>query len=316
MKRLKGPELKMPELKAPAALADFYYDLRDRRLLPVIALVVVAIVATPILLGQKSETTLPPAASGAIQALRESHGERSASLTVVEAHPGLRDYRKRLGRRKPLDPFRSMGKPNLEGAQLGNGKEGGEGGSSGSAATFSSTSTTVKKTKNSKTTTTTTTATTGSGEGSEGGQPGGGPGGAEPGGSAPGGSPPVGKGPHLVYFAYAIDVRIVKSVDGQAQEPITRKKVLAQTALPGEKEPVVTFMGAARDGKKPTGKALLLVSDQVTEVAGDAKCLSGEETCQLLEVEPGFPVVLTYGEGGVKYTVDVLKLELVVTGHS
>lgn len=305
MKRPKGPQLKMPELKAPGFLADFYYDLRDRRLLPVIALVVVAIVATPILLGQKSETTLPPAATGAIQALRDSQGQQAASLTVVEAHPGLRDYHKRLRDRTPLDPFRPLGKPNLEGAQLGNGKEG-EGGSS-AGASFSSTSTTTKESKNSKTTTTKTTTTTGSGEGSEGG----GSGGAEP-----GGSPSGGKGHHLTYYAYAIDVKVVKSVDGQAQEPIVRKQVLAQTPLPGEKEPVVTFMGAARDGKKATGNALLLVSDQVTEVAGDAKCLSGEEVCQLLEVEPGFPVVFSYGENGVKYTVNVLDLELVVVGHN
>ncbi len=53
MKRPKGPELKMPEPKAPAFLADLYYDLRDRRLLPLLALVVVAIAATPFLLGQE-----------------------------------------------------------------------------------------------------------------------------------------------------------------------------------------------------------------------------------------------------------------------
>jgi hypothetical protein len=306
MKRPKGPELKMPQLKAPAFLADFYYDLRDRRLLPVLALVIVAIVATPILLGQKSETTLPPAANEAIQALKESHREQTASLTVVEAHPGLRDYRKRLRNRKPLDPFRTLGKPNLKGAQLGNGKESEEGASAGSS--FTSTATTVKESKNSKTTTTKTTTTTGAGEGSPGG-------GASPGEGQPGKSPPSGKG-HLVYYAYAIDVRIVKSVDGKAQEPIVRNRVLTQTALPGDKEPVVTFLGGGRDGNKPTGKALLLVSNQVTEVAGDVKCLSGDEVCQLLEVEPGFPVVLTYGEDGIKYTVNVLKLSLVVVGQS
>jgi len=41
MKRLKGgPELKMPELKMPPFLVDLYLDLRDRRLLPLVAFVV------------------------------------------------------------------------------------------------------------------------------------------------------------------------------------------------------------------------------------------------------------------------------------
>ncbi|HEX6687580.1 MAG TPA: hypothetical protein VF085_02815 [Solirubrobacterales bacterium] len=294
MKRPKGPELKMPDLKVPAFLADVYYDLRDRRLLPLIGLVVVAIVATPFLLGQKPETTAPPETPGVIQALKESGGRRVSSLTVVEANPGLRDYRKRLRGREPLDPFRVVGKPSLKGAQL---NEVTAAPASGSSGETSSTSTTNGSS---------------AGGGSAPAPSGGGAGG---GGAQPGELPPSGKG-HLVLYSYAIDVRIVKSVGGQAQEPIVRKRVLMQTPLPGEKEPVVTFMGPAREGEKATGKALLLVSNQVTEIAGDAKCLSGDEICQLLEVEPGFPVVLTYGEDGVKYTIDVLKLGLVVTGHT
>ena len=65
----KGPDLKLPSfsslrrskgggegggsgLQAPDFLSDLYYDLRERRLLPVILLVVVAIVAVPFLLGE------------------------------------------------------------------------------------------------------------------------------------------------------------------------------------------------------------------------------------------------------------------------
>jgi hypothetical protein len=121
----------------------------------------------------------------------------------------------------------------------------------------------------------------------------------------------------VTFYTFAIDAKIVKSVDGKPQEPVVRKRVTSQTPLPGEKDQVVTYMGPARteDGKA-TGNVLLLASDRVTEIAGDAKCLSGEEVCQLLEVEPGLPVVFAYGTGGVKYTINVLKLGLVVTGHS
>jgi hypothetical protein len=288
--------MKMPDLKAPAVVADLYYDLRDRRLLPLIALVAVAIVATPFLLGQDSEVTEPPPVPAAIQALKEAGGERTATLTVVEAKPGLRDYRKRLRGREPLDPFRSFGKPSLKGAQLGSGKEGG----SASSASSTSTSTTVKET----TTKTGTKDETSSG-----------------GGSAPASLPPSGTGgsgkSQVTFYTFAIDVKIVKSVDGKPQEPVVRKRVMSQTPLPGEKDQVVTYMGPARtDDGKATGKALLLASDRVTEIAGDAKCISGEEVCQLLEVEPGFPVVFALGANDVKYTVNVLKLGLVVTGHS
>ena len=62
----------MPELKVPPFLIDLYYDLRDRRLLPLVALVVVAIVAVPFLLGGGSEEAGDAAARGR----RPLHGPR------------------------------------------------------------------------------------------------------------------------------------------------------------------------------------------------------------------------------------------------
>ena len=101
MKRLKGPELKLSELKVPPFLSDLYWDLRDRRLLPLAALVVVAIVAVPFLLGGKSErhpvpvpvTVGTPSAGGG--------GSGGPKLVAVKAAPGLRNYHKRLGHRSP-----------------------------------------------------------------------------------------------------------------------------------------------------------------------------------------------------------------------
>ena len=52
----KGPEIKlpskMPKLKAPKFLADIYADLRDRHLLPLVAVLAVAIVVVPIALSE------------------------------------------------------------------------------------------------------------------------------------------------------------------------------------------------------------------------------------------------------------------------
>jgi hypothetical protein len=294
MKRLKGPELKMPDMKAPAFLADVYYDLRDRRLLPLMALVVVAIAAVPFLLGGGSEEVAPPPTAESALAQASGAGIEAGTLTVVEAKPGLRDYRKRLSTRTPKNPFRQQypGPGALKGAQLPE--------PTGSTSPPSGADTAGTVTVS------------------------GGKGGTAPG--TPSSSPPAPDGkadgkPDLVFYAFAISVRITKAGGKNAgkakkQEPIVRERVLPQTALPGEKTPVVTYMGPARKGDKATGKALLLVSGKVQSVFGETKCVSGDDVCQLIEVEPGFPVTFVYGANEVRYTVNILKLGLVITGRS
>src|SRR5215207_7674030 len=106
---MKTPKLKMPPLKRPKGdsasfkppkvVADLYADLRDRRLLPLVALLGVAIVAAPFLLANDSSpkpdfvpaAAVPPATA--------------ASFQVVPAQSELRDYRKRLEHRKRESPF-------------------------------------------------------------------------------------------------------------------------------------------------------------------------------------------------------------------
>jgi hypothetical protein len=63
--------------------------------------------------------------------------------------------------------------------------------------------------------------------------------------------------------------------------------------------------------KKDLKKAVLLVSNKVTSVFGETKCANSEDQCQLVEVEPGFPVTLVYGANEVHYVVNVLKQDLV-----
>ncbi|HYH54917.1 MAG TPA: hypothetical protein VD761_12390, partial [Solirubrobacterales bacterium] len=116
MKRLKGPELKAPDLKVPPVARDLFQDLRDRRLLPLLALVLVAIVAVPFLLSDKSEDE--EGTPGAL-ATPQSEAAQAARLTVIEATPGLRDYRKRLRARVATNPFEQRyTAPVLDGAEL------------------------------------------------------------------------------------------------------------------------------------------------------------------------------------------------------
>jgi hypothetical protein len=290
MKRLKGPELKMPELKVPDVVADLFYDLRDRRLLPLIALVLVAIVAIPFLLGGGSDEVAVPPPGAAATAAQSSVGE--AQLTVVESKPGLRDYRKRLAGRKPTDPFKQRyNGPVLTGAEL-----------KSQSTTSTSSTTTVESTS---------TTTTPTEVASPGGAPTSGEGGDTGGGSG-GGSPQ-----QITVFSFAIDVKISHTetaADGTTtmSEPATRKRVLPTTPLPGDKAPVITYMGL---GKKPD-HALLMVSSEVKSIYGDAECLSGTETCQLLEVETTFPETFVYGPNDVRYKVNVLKIEAVPVGRT
>jgi hypothetical protein len=303
VKRLKGPELKVPTLKVPSFLGDLYHDLRDRRLLPLVALVLVAIAATPILLGQHSETAPSSSAEGGgpFATLKEAR-DRGARLTVVQATPGLRDYRKRLRDRSPTDPFRkTTAKPDLSGAQLGGGAEGGlEGGSASSNATTESTSTTVKETSTTKTTESTT-ATNGSGGGVSG-----------------AGSESSGDSSNGTLYTWAADLTIVHSSGSEAEgnkqsdPPMKLEGVLGPTTLPSEKIQVVTYLGRS----PKTHRAVFLVSSQVTGVFGEGKCAAGTGSCQLIELETGFPEVFEYGEGTDRYSVKVTKLESVPDGHA
>ncbi|HET7591152.1 MAG TPA: hypothetical protein VFK14_13340 [Solirubrobacterales bacterium] len=301
MKKLKGPELKMPEVKVPAFAQDLYYDLRDRRLLPLVALVAVAIVATPFLLasGSKPEVAPPSAAAGGAGA------ENASTLTVVRATPGVRDYRRRLRGRSPHDPFaQKFTAPDLSGARLGAGEEGGGGGGSSTSTVETTTSTTVngtstvtKETTHSAGGETTRKSETEVNEGG-GGQ----------------GAQPTGE---LTFYSFAIDVKVTKTVDKpdggkETGDPQVRHEVLPPAPLPSKKAQAVTYMGISPTTHKP----LLLVSDAVTAVYGEAKCLSGESKCQLLEVETGIPTTFVYGENDVRYKVNILKVTPVTTGHS
>lgn len=295
MKKLKGPDLKMPDLKVPAFVTDLYYDLRDRRLLPLVAFVLVAIVAVPFLLSGGSGESGPPRLEPPVD-----DSVNTSQLTVVKATPGLRDYRQRLQGRSPKDPFRAPEtKPDLSDAQLGtkgdNGFESSEVTSSSTSTTTTSDSTTTETTRTTKDDGVVTTEKETKTEESD--------------------SAGEGKPGEVTLFAFAIDVRIKKTTtapDGSTKsgDPETRSRVLSPAPLPGEKTQVVTYAGIS----PKTKNALFLVSDEVTSVFGEAKCLSGDKSCQLLEVEKEMPLTFVYGPAGDRYKITVLKIFPVTAG--
>lgn len=99
----KGPELKLSEIKVPGFVQDVYYDLKDRHLLPVAVVLLVAIVAVPIAISKSgSGESFPPPGEGGATA---SAAPPPSGQLIAEAAPGLRDYHERLEHRDPTDPF-------------------------------------------------------------------------------------------------------------------------------------------------------------------------------------------------------------------
>ncbi|HEY5815817.1 MAG TPA: hypothetical protein VIS95_05695 [Solirubrobacterales bacterium] len=283
----KGPELKMPKLrkpslkgsgskgpgiKPPAFVADLYYDLRDRRLLPLIALVVVAIAAVPILLGGSDSVEPPPVAVGG----GGGAATASASLAVVEAKPGLRDYRKRLGNRTATDPFKQRYTGLPESAQVE--VESSSSGSAGATAEAGAGGETIE------------TAPSGS---------------ASPGGSDGGTSPGSGSADAdgRRFYAYRPTIRFGPAGEGELN---VYKELSVGKLLPQEK-PIMFFTGASEDGNR----IAFNLSREVTWVRGPGQCVSSREECSLLFLRAGQAVDIMTTMPGRTFRLHVVKIEFV-----
>jgi hypothetical protein len=103
--KVRRPALGGPELHAPKFLADLFADLRDRRLLPLVGVLIVAMVAAPILLSKASGHEEE---ASQVAPISEPGEASDANFDVVPAGHGLRDYKRRLAHRNALDPFRGV----------------------------------------------------------------------------------------------------------------------------------------------------------------------------------------------------------------
>ncbi len=287
MNRLKkGPELKMPELKVPDFVADLFYDLHDRRLLAPILLAVVGIAAVPFLLGGGSES--PPAgpAAGIATPGTGPGAAEAASLTVVEAKPGLRDYRKRLAGREPTDPFKQRYTAPVTGAA--------ELGSPASSESVASTVTTGSTSGSTSVGTTVTSAPSTalppeeSSSGSAGGKTGG------------GGQSELPPGSHL--FGFRPDVRF--GVAGS--DELTMHEELRLGSFLPRKDPALVFIAVTQNG----ARALFDVSPEVLSVDGDGNCVGGEENCRILSLREGQAVTLSL-ESGQAFRLAVVHIRFV-----
>lgn len=279
---LKGPGGKGPAINPPAFVADLYYDLRDRRLLLPLALVLVAIAAVPFLLGDPESVEPPPAVSAA-----PAPGPASASLAVVEATPGLRDYRKRLDDRTATNPFKQRYTSLPESAQVESTSVTSSVSGGGGAGEASVPGVEGEVTEPAPA------PPSGGGSGDDGGSVGDGGGAARP-------------------YELVIDVQISRTEetdDGKEKtgETEVRRNVPVLTQLPGKKTPVVTTMGANFSKER----LLFLVSHEVKAITGDYACVTRGEICELLEVELGMLLEFVYEPSGARYAIKVTGVDAI-----
>ena len=290
----KGPELKLSAIKVPDFLLDIYYDLKERHLLPVAAVLLIAIVVVPIALTQSGESEEEATAAAGATASGATTPE-SAQQLVAKSTPRLRQYQRRLSHLRAKDPFVQHY------AEDGTAEVSGETG----AATTSEGSAVVESTAPSSAT-----------EPIESSVPVPVPSESSP---APIPATPPSEGePQEAggreWFSYAIDVRVVATGQAEASSSAkpkssVRRNLPELTMLPSRTTPALVYIGSTKDGKK----ALMMVSSDVTAVFGDAKCVIGSQSCELLAMEPNLPETLVYGGSGKTYKVELRKIHLVAS---
>jgi hypothetical protein len=265
----KGPEVKLSEIKVPGIVEDVYYDLKDRHLLPVAVILLIAIVAIPIAISGNSSSEVDPPPGAAEAGASQLGGAVPTGAMVAQAAPGLREYKRRLEHEQPRDPFYNEDDAASAEASGGGGEV--EITESSSGSSTPSESFTPPETPPSV--------------------------------PGPGETGTPGK---MTYFSTAIDVRITGG-SGEKKETTVRKNLPELTMLPSRETPAIIFIGATKDEKK----AVMTVSSDVQSIFGDAKCILGSETCQMLMMEVGMPVTFVYGGAEKTYTMELLKVHMV-----
>lgn len=91
----------MTQIQSPQVLTDLYRDLRDRRLLPLVVVLVMGMAVVPIALSSSSESPAPPLAPPSPVAAKSN----APNEEIVVSDPGVRDYKRRLDGDSPVDPF-------------------------------------------------------------------------------------------------------------------------------------------------------------------------------------------------------------------
>jgi hypothetical protein len=109
--------------------------------------------------------------------------------------------------------------------------------------------------------------------------------------------------PQRQWFSYRVSVAV-----GPAGNLTEREGVKRLEFLPGDNRPLVAFIGVTEDGKH----AIFTVSDDVSSVRGDGRCIPRRGACDFLELAPGDKASMRYEpEGNRTYNLKLKRIELV-----
>ena len=253
-------------------LKSLYADLRDRRLLPVVALLLVALVAVPFVMGKDPEAGPPPPAdAAAVDPAFE------ADAVVLASTPELRAYRKRLSQFQARNPFNQYAPKVDEEAAA-------------EAATAATATGEVPVDPGAIPTDPGTIT--------------------DPGGTVPPATDPTDPvdpvpaepddGGGTTFVTTRIDVRF-----GPVGETEVYKNLKFLDFLPDAKTPVVEYLQSDFD----LTNAVFIVSPFVLSSEGDGKCGPSPQNCQFLQLEVGKTHAFQYDDGK-RYTLTLLDVNI------
>jgi hypothetical protein len=256
----------------PKPLENLLHDLRERRLLPLVAVLVVAIIAVPLLFGKDGgpEPTPSSSALSSADAAADIEGAEIVRPVVLAEVPGIRDFRERLQDFRRRNPFKQQ----LTGVP--------------------------KKVRDAQNEAIDDVIADVGGDGGGAPDPGVGDSGAAP--DSPSSNDPGTTTTETRDYAllWTIDAKVGKVGEGKK-----KKGIKEFTYLPGDSHPVVQFITGVGDHT-----AFFVVSRSVGKTQGDGNCRPRGNDCQFLALKVGDSRTFEYEPNGERYRIKLSKVEM------
>jgi hypothetical protein len=258
-------------------LLDLWHDLREKRLWPIAAVLLVGIAAVPLVMLEKGA---PASATSPNASQTQPAADKLPTVTldqIASKEPSSLSAFKQ-SQRNPFKPLKDLPKVQKAPKAKSSGSS-----SSGSASSGSGSGTGSPS--------------SGSGSGSS-------PSGGSTGGTGAGAGAYV--GPKTAYYAYRADVRF-----GGPDKEKTSKQLPAFSLLGDDKEPAVMFMGVTDDHKS----AVFAVDTARFEATGEHDCKPSADRCEFIYLtadEASNETTITSLDGAKTYNLKVLAIKRIV----
>jgi hypothetical protein len=269
-----------------AFLDDLWFDLRERRLLPAVVALGVAIVAVPLVLGGSDEVA-PPASQPAPSVI-----ETQPAVSVA-SEDGVRDADERLSGRDPKNPFRQ---------QLQSLPNSGEIAEEGAAQDATQAAAAADQLADQLTGVAGGVASDEpSGDGGDTGAV------TDTDATQPGDSTTT-KTKTITKKIVKLEQRRLRVRFGQQGERNKVKGLESLDVLPRDGDPVLVLLGVNEEGR-----AMFDVSSRVKSVWGDGKCSPAKDACDYIQLKPGQTAKLRYqptneAKASVVYSLTVVRV--------